>query len=280
MKKKPKFSFSVHPAGLIVLLLALLFLPSHQVMAAVCALLWHEGCHVAAFLLCGAKECRIELTPFGGMADVKAYEKMPPAHQAVCALSGVIGSGIGSWVVCRYLHSSFGFALFCANFSLALINCLPAWPLDGARVLVSLASAFGFENGMRRLLCTAAVLTGAAMVFASLYGACRGWFNPSLLLAGPYLCYASRMGLASERMRKLWGSHAKLQSEPFLQTTIYASRNQTAETLFPRLLGQCPEKRYGLLLQLNSEGKVHKVWTEEEMLEFVCGKEAFGTLSK
>lgn len=277
MKRKKYISFSVRPSGIAAGFLAFLFLPSEQVFSAIAALLWHETAHLAAFLACGVRKCRIELTPFGGMADVQAYEKMPPVKQALCALAGIAGSWIGAILVWSMLKKNrFGWPLFQAHLSLGVFNCLPGWPLDGARMLVSAAACFGKENGMRRILAGISVVLGMGMVWAALWGALQGWINPSLLFAGPYLCYTSRMGLASERIRSLGQCSTKLKTSFAMPAEIYACVGNDVENRFAAMLGQCPQSRYRFLFQLNESGQIKRVWTEEEMFRSVLNQEAIG----
>lgn len=72
-----KLRLKIHPAGAALAALGLLLLPSAGMLAAAAAMALHEGGHVLAMALCGVRECRIELTPFGGVADVPGFERLP-----------------------------------------------------------------------------------------------------------------------------------------------------------------------------------------------------------
>ena len=274
MNRKHRIRIHVHPAGAVMIVVALLFLPSVQVIAALSALLWHECAHLAAFLCCGVKNCTIELTPFGGMADVKAFEKLKPIRQMICALTGIAGSAAGIWLTdCLCTNASWHAHLLHDHLSLAVVNCLPAWPLDGARALTALAAAFGKEQGMRRVLSALSAALGTTMVLAALWGTWHGWFNPSLLLAGPYLWYASRQGLTAEKIRQIDHNRMKLALHESLPAEVNVSSRKDIEKHFPVWIGRWTNQRYHLLVQLDQNGKLLRFWTEDEMMRSALEEE-------
>lgn len=272
--RSARYSFRVHPAGAALLLAALLFWPSGQALGVAAALVWHEAAHLIALRLCGVRECRVEITPFGGMIDSRAFDRLAPRRQSLCAAAGVAGSALAAWGCLSFApDTSFGRALFGANASLALVNCLPAWPLDGARTLVALAAAAGRERGMRRVLHGVSVALGAALVALALWGAWKGVVNPSLLAAGPYLWYASGEGRLGAGVRAMGEMEHPLRESAWLP----ADTAITAADEPPRaLLGQLRKGRYQLLLQVNEKGALSKVWTQEEMLQNALHMEGIG----
>ena len=87
-----KIHFRIHPAGAAVFAAAFLLMDSHKVLAYTAAMLAHELGHIAAMFLCRMKECFIEFTPFGGMADVPSFDMYSPIKKAAAAASGVLVS--------------------------------------------------------------------------------------------------------------------------------------------------------------------------------------------
>jgi len=267
MKHGRKWSVRFHPAGAALFLAALLFAPSHMVLAAAAALLWHEAAHAAAMACAGIKHCTIEITPFGGMIDAPEINRLSPPKQALCALSGIAGSMAGAWLCWRFWRSSFGFALFQSHLSLMLVNCLPAWPLDGARMLVAFAAIIGCEKGMRKVLRFLSSLLAILFACLGLYGAWHGEVNLSLMLCGPYLAYASKNGMASEQIRQI--SAVRSKSRKILPVQLEAGVNTEIEKQFPSRIAKWNPHQYHLLCEIDSEGKLQHIWTEEEIWKSV-----------
>ena len=190
--KRMKLRLKIHPAGAVLAALGLMLFPSAGMLAAAAAMLLHEGGHVLAMALCRVKECRIELTPFGGVADVPGFERLPGRQQCLIALAGVPVSAASAWLCLRFAPQTEFFRLF-YRFSLgmALVNVLPVWPLDGARVLLCAARWFGREEPARRAMLWLSYLLAAGMLALGLAGVFQGRVNLSLFLLPPYLAYAA-----------------------------------------------------------------------------------------
>lgn len=268
--RRMRFSLRVHPAGLAMLAAALFFAPSGPVLAAVLALLWHEGAHLIAMALCGVPNCAVELTPFGGMADASCYERLSPGRQAVVALSGVLASALGAFLCIRLApHAPFWVAFGNMHFSLAVLNCLPVWPLDGARAVMAVAARFGAENALRRAMLALAYVLGGCLAALGLYGIWLGHMNVSLLLLGPYLCYAAHESAISQsvrRMQRAQGAGEKLPHGGIMPVRALACADEPTSLTLTRLLSRMPPTHFHLLYVVNREsGRVEKLLTEQEM---------------
>ena len=223
-------------------------------------------CHMAAALCAGLKRCAVEITPFGGMMDLEGFELLAPCRQTLCALAGVAGSLMGA-VSCATLlkGTEFGKLLFYAHFSLGALNCLPAWPLDGARALVGLAAAFGAENGMRKALSVFSHMLGAALVGLGLFGVWKGHINLSLLAAGPYLIYVARQGNVADKLRRMQSGQRKLSVHSILPIRFFATSAPDTQSHFAAWAGQWNPNQYHMLCEMDADGKVKRMWTETEM---------------
>lgn len=264
---KRRFTLKIHPAGAAVFAAAFLMCDSHLVLSAAAALVLHEGAHLLTMRLCGMKEYTVELTPFGGMADARSFDLYPPWKRVISAAAGVFVSAGAAYACLRFApRNAFWQAFFQSNLSLALLNSLPAWPLDGARVLTALGSCVGWETGIKKLLSGVTWLLGVAFVIIGLYGVWHGVINPSLLVIGPYLCYAARAECVSEKVRRLQRGGRKLESGSIVPVTVWAGTADASAEQFGVLLGRMQAGRYHLLLHIDqSTGRIQKCWTENEM---------------
>jgi Zn-dependent protease/CBS domain-containing protein len=120
----------------------------------------HEFGHVLAARMFGIATPDITLYPFGGVARLNAVPRQPSQEFFVAiagpAVNVVIAAGLvwaGAMLTPEALlrdQADLGSRLAAANVVLALFNLLPAFPMDGGRVLRAALSAFmGFERATR-----------------------------------------------------------------------------------------------------------------------------------
>lgn len=249
---------------------AFLWLPSDMALGALVSLGLHEGAHMLAMWLCHVKACTVELTPFGGVADVYGFDGLSGWKQAVIALSGVLGSSIMACLCC-YLSPMTGFwrCFFNLSLAMALLNCLPLWPLDGARAALTLGRHWGVEKPLCQAMLTLSYCLGAGMVALGLYGAWHGYVNLSLFLLGPYLAYAAHESARCCRIRGMERlCRGELCSGEIRQAQTYACLGKPSPLQLTRLLGATSERRVGMLAVLNAEsGKVERLMSQPEMAD-------------
>lgn len=173
-----------------------------------CVLL-HEFGHALAARRYGIATRDITLLPIGGLARL---ERMPekPSQELVVALAGplvnvIIAAGLfvgltlsGAWQPLSTLTTTSGNLverLLAVNLFLALFNLLPAFPMDGGRVLRSLlAMRLDYTRATR---IAARIGQGMAVLFgfAGLFG------NPMLLLIALFVWIGAGQEAAAVEMK-------------------------------------------------------------------------------
>ena len=168
------------------------------VLLFVCVVL-HEFGHVFAARAYGIRTSDVTLLPIGGVASL---ERMPekPAQEIVVALAGPavnlviavalavgLGAGFGLTEMAQFddARASLVGRIAAANVALFLFNLIPAFPMDGGRVLRALlAIRLGYTRATR---VAATIGQGLAFVFAvlGLLG------NPILILIAVFIFLAA-----------------------------------------------------------------------------------------
>jgi Zn-dependent protease/predicted transcriptional regulator len=173
-----------------------------------CVLL-HEYGHALMARRYGIGTKDITLLPIGGLARL---ERMPdrPSQELAVALAGpavnvVIAALLAAWLFLNgsfssmesvaSLESSFAGRLFGVNLFLVAFNLLPAFPMDGGRVLRSLL-AMRMDHA-RSTRIAAAIGQGMAVIFgfAGLFG------NPMLLLIALFVWIGAGEEAAAAEMK-------------------------------------------------------------------------------
>jgi len=149
----------------------------------------HELGHALAGLRFGVGTEHITLYPFGGIA---AMERMPedPDQETIIALAGpatnFLLAAIGGWVW-MFTHSPWAMVAAVSNAGMGAFNLIPAFPMDGGRILrATLARRMGWLPASRLSVKIGRVFAWGFIVL----GLVR--FMPSLVLLGGMLLVALR----------------------------------------------------------------------------------------
>ena len=166
------------------------------ILAIFSCVLLHEFGHVLAARRYGIHTPDITLLPIGGIARL---ERMPrePVQELIVALAGpavnvVIGLLLLAWrgfesptfAELNLMEGSFSARLMAWNFYMVLFNMIPAFPMDGGRVLR--ASLAFFLDYVKATQVAASVGQGIA-VFGAMAVLFLGWANPFLLIIAIFI---------------------------------------------------------------------------------------------
>ena len=168
----------------------------------------HELGHALTARHYGIETRDITLYPIGGVARL---ERLPQRPLAIAALLGglfLLGASLNSSIFTDSLGHLVLRDLLIVNVGLALFNMLPAFPMDGGRVLRALLAA---RLGQLRATTIAAQI-GVAM--AVLFGLIGLFVNPMLTLLGVFVFFAGQQELAAIRYRYARRSHDPLDVLP------------------------------------------------------------------
>jgi Zn-dependent protease len=179
-----------------------------------CVLL-HEFGHVFAARRYGIRTSDVTLWPFGGVASL---ERMPekPGQEIVIALAGpavnvvialllvfVLGARFepGQVITVEQIQSSLLAQLAAANVALVVFNLIPAFPMDGGRVLRAVLS---IRMGYRRATELSATIGQGIAVAMGLLGLLG---NPMLILVAIFVFLAASGEAGFVRARDLTRHH-------------------------------------------------------------------------
>ncbi|MBM7583071.1 stage IV sporulation protein FB [Caldicoprobacter guelmensis] len=198
MKLGMLFGINVYINKLLVVLIVIAVVLGEGMKLAVVFLvvIIHELAHVVMARALNLRVSEIELLPFGGVARIESFFEVNPRDEIYIAIVGPLSNFI--LVMGCMVLEKMGLVLLkdCdffiqANLMLAGFNLLPAFPLDGGRVLRALLSR---ELGIKRatrITTIGGFALSLFLVMTGLYAIYYGIFNPSLFVVAVFLAYSA-----------------------------------------------------------------------------------------
>lgn len=157
----------------------------------------HEFGHIAMARRFGIRTPHVILSPIGGIASL---ERMPdkPVQELLVAVAGplvnvvivllliaVFGFGVEGVASAGFASATLADRLFAVNVMLVLFNMVPAFPMDGGRVL---RAVLAMRMGARRATAVAARI---GQGFALLFMLLGAFYNPILVFVGLFILFAA-----------------------------------------------------------------------------------------
>jgi Zn-dependent protease/CBS domain-containing protein len=233
-----------------------------------CVLL-HELGHVFAARRYGVKTRDVTLWPFGGIASM---EQMPekPGQELIVALAGPAVNGVIAAVLLLWLGShldpenltqienpavSLAAKVAGANIILVLFNMIPAFPMDGGRVLRALLA---MRMGNARATEVAATI---GQGFAVVFGILGAFYNPMLIIIALFIFLAASGEAAQAQLRAV--AQGSLVSDAmitkFQSLPTSATVNDAAEALIRTTQTEFPV--------IDGSGRLRGVLTRDAMIK-------------
>jgi len=190
------------------------------------SVLLHELGHALTARMFGVPTRQIILTPLGGMAQIEAGD-MRPRDELLIALAGpAVSLGLGAVLLFTagllgsLSPAGFVGGLAWANLAIGLFNLVPAFPMDGGRVLRA-------GLAMRMEYFRATGIAAKVGRYAALGLAVVGLFtNPLLVLIAAFVYFAARQeGRRAAWMAQFGGVYPQQHASPRQpRTSFRASR--------------------------------------------------------
>ena len=235
-----------------------------------CVLL-HEFGHALAARRYGIRTPDITLLPIGGLARL---DRMPdhPSQEIVVAVAGplvnvaiaavlwiylIATGGMQQLDVTRHLGVSLPLRLLVVNIGLVLFNMIPAFPMDGGRVL---RAVLAMRMDYARATHIAASI-GQACAFAfGIWALMHNPINPLYVLVAVFIYFgaASEASLAEMKSVSAGMRVESAMVTHFRALTLEATLDQAVETLLSTSQHEFPV--------VDTGGKVHGILTRDDLI--------------
>jgi len=233
----------------------------------------HEMGHMVVAYFLGYKMSVVRLTPVGfslsingrdftRVNSIKIYTAGPVMNLLLFA-----GGSLAAFAFPEFNRTLN--LLSTTNLYLALFNLIPAFPLDGGRILLEvLAGRMGLFAAGRMIRRLAMILSIALLLLGTVQLYMSG-FNFSLILIGLYIIIVlktGRMESAIMNIRQIIYRRSRL-----MKKGIYPSRDLVVieSTLLSETLKSMDFDRFHIVYVLDSDLKLMKAFTENEILNAI-----------
>lgn len=233
----------------------------------------HEMGHVVVAAGYGIKIPEIELLPFGGVARMDGNLELNPTIETYVALAGPLTNGF--LILAGYILHQFGmgnqqwlpFFIQC-NITLGLFNLLPAFPLDGGRILRAFASR---KYGLKTATEQSVNLSKALGIMAAGLGVWLVCFRGSayfnwLVMAG-FIIYAAVKERGSAMY--IFIKFLTRKKEELLREGLLLARQVVAlDTLrLKEVVKYFVPRKYHLVVVVGRDQRIKGTVTEGEVIE-------------
>ncbi|MDD2201577.1 MAG: site-2 protease family protein [Firmicutes bacterium] len=236
------------------------------------SLVVHEGSHAMAAAGFGHAVARISITPIGAVASLEGEIHSRPEAEAAVAMAGPMTSLI--LAALGYLLLLYGNAdrdkvefFVGANIALAIFNLIPAFPLDGGRVLRALmAEELGVASATHKAIALSRVI-GIAITILGVAGFAARYFNLLVPALGLFIWIAA--GRESESaayagLKSVMGKRASLRERGALPARLLAA---APDMVARDLLRKVTSSDFTIVSVIGAEGREIGRLSELELLE-------------
>ena len=271
----------IHPSLPILFGLAILFDFFQQLMLVYIIVMIHESAHLFTALFFRIKLKQIEILPFGVSMLLDAHYIKNPKHEIIVVAAGPLSNMIVSFVFLllvqnRLINSDIGWFIITASNMLALLNILPALPLDGGRILKAaltmrwgFVKAFNFTMMLTKIMIVLLAIGGCLLLVYT-------HFNFSLFLICAFLIVnivAERRSGSMMIMRDILYSKEKLDTGIARVSNIAAMYDKPAR----KLLKSFGYNHYYMVDVIDEKMRYMGTLTETQIIDGLINK---GTRAK
>ncbi len=252
----------IHPAFIAAALLFIFTGNAVAFCAYTVAIIAHEIAHSRMAALRGYRMGSITLMPYGGV--INGGERYARADNILIALAGpLFNAAVALLIVALWwlYPSLYSYTLdFCvANVALCVINLLPLYPLDGSRVVYSLA-----KNRLRALKVLRALgIAGGALLIAYNIISVFYTYNLTAGMMGVFLIYGAVFGTGEESYAHVTERSplTKDFGEGVEKRTMYVDENIPLLKLLPMVRRDALTQ----FIVLDSDGRQRGAFDEEKL---------------
>lgn len=145
--------------------------------------LFHESIHLLAGVILKFRILKINILPFGAMVNIKDIDIAHPIEDFIISIAGPISNIILCCIftiIFYYTHEKLVYNMALCNWIIGFINIIPAYPLDGGRILRALINCKYVYKKANDIALNFSIIIGLILVSIYFVSFFRGYNSLSL----------------------------------------------------------------------------------------------------
>jgi stage IV sporulation protein FB len=230
----------------------------------------HEGVHYLTAVCFGFSGFDMKILPIGTVLRLKDLDEASPKEDLIISLAGPISNfllAISAYCINTRINGPNLELFIKSNFALGLFNLVPAFPLDGGRIMRDILSLRTIYRRANELTIKISIVTGFVLTGSFIFFALFGITNYNLGLIGIFVIitsYKEKERIAYIIMGDIIKKKIKFLNRKYIE-------NKSISVFYKGdligVLSLVDKNKYSIFTVLDDNMKVMDILYEEEILE-------------
>ena len=239
----------------------------------------HELVHYLTARILGFSGFDIEILPIGAVLKVKDLEEASPKEDLIISVSGPLLNlllAVIFYVLFTVFNRSSLYLIYNSNLALGIFNLIPAFPLDGGRVLRDILSIKTIYRKANEISIRVSIVLGSVFMFLYFVSVFDNKSNFNLGLISIFILISSIK--EKERIVYLIMGYIIKKKYRFIKRGYIENKSISifCEKDLLSVLGIIDKNKYNLFTILDEDMKVLDILYEEEIIEAI---KTYGNIS-
>lgn len=232
----------------------------------------HELVHYIVAKKLGFKGFYIEILPIGAVLRLKDLDEADPKEDMIISLSGPLFNLLLAAIfhlISKFHYSYYYEYLITGNLALGIFNLIPAFPLDGGRVIRDLLALKTYYKNANKITVKISIVLGALITLYSLILLLFDKRSISMMVLGIFIIIASykeKERIVYLIMGDIINKKYKFNKKGYIENR---SISMHIKKSLLEALSIIDKNKYNIFIILNSEMKAVNVIYEGELIEAI-----------